>query len=125
MDSYNNTNPLEDVFALLREMNGVSELSALSEDALSAIKADSCFFSAGRRAGGFAYVVHFPNGYGASIVKFFGTYGAEHDLWEVAVLREENGEWPLCYDTDITDDVLGHQEEDEVVAVCDAIRALV
>ena len=125
MDSYNN--PMGEFVSLMRGIYGVDdtfEFSALSEGALSAVKVGSCSFTACRRAGGFVYRIHYPNGFGASILKYFGTYGAEHDLWEVAVLREEGGKWHLCYDTDITYDVLGHQEEKEVIAVCDAIRSL-
>ena len=66
---------------------------------------------------GLAYTVYYPNGYGASIIKFSGSYGGTDDLWEVAVLKD--GE--LCYDTPITDDVLGYITEEEVVTACDEI----
>ena len=69
---------------------------------------------------GIGYRVDYPNGYGASIVKFTGSYGAEEDLWEVAVLK--GGE--LCYDTPITDDVVGWLTEERVIALCDQIYFL-
>ena len=69
MDSYN---------------NGLSELSV---GAVSAITAGSYFYQPSRKLGGYHYVVRYPNGYGASIIKHFGSYGVEWDLWEVAVLR--------------------------------------
>ena len=68
--------------------------------------------------GGWVYRVSYPNGYGASIVKRLYSYGCEDDLWEVAVLDKDGD---LCYDTPITNDVLGYLTEEEVVAVCDDI----
>lgn len=69
---------------------------------------------------GWHCIVHYPNGYGASIVKFSGSYGGESDLWEVAVLKGDK----LCYDTPVTEDVLGYLTEELVVATCDEIYFL-
>ena len=60
--------------------------------------------------GGIQKVYKFPNGYGASVIRHKGSYGYSKGLWELAVLNE--GE--LCYDTEITDDVLGHLNDPEV-----------
>ena len=73
------------------------------------------------QGGGWAYRVTYPNGYGASLIKSSYSYGREDDLWEVAVL-DKNGN--LCYDTPITDDVLGYLTEEDVVATCDNIFCL-
>jgi len=54
--------------------------------------------------------VNFRNGYGASVVKGYGTYGAEGGMYELAVTH--NGE--LCYDSGLTDDVVGWLTPDEV-----------
>ena len=59
---------------------------------------------------GIQKVYKFPNGYGASVVKHKGSYGYQKGLWELAVLFE--GE--LCYDTEITGDVIGHLNDPEV-----------
>ena len=59
---------------------------------------------------GIQKVYKFPNGYGASVIKHKGSYGYHKGLWEVAVLF--HGE--LCYDTEITNDVLGHLNDPEV-----------
>lgn len=67
----------------------------------------------------------FPNGYGASIVRFYipisspfgkvGSYGVNEDLWELAVLKGNKKDgWQLTYDTPITNDVIGHLSESEV-----------
>ena len=53
----------------------------------------------------------FPNGYGASVVKHKGSYGYAQDLWELAVLDSKGD---LCYNTEITSDVIGHLNDPEV-----------
>lgn len=59
---------------------------------------------------GIQKVYSFPNGYGASVVKHSYSYGGKDNKWELAVLKD--GE--LCYDTDITSDVLGYLNDPEV-----------
>ena len=53
--------------------------------------------------------------YGASVIKAYWTYGGMKDLWELAVIRffgEENSEYKLDYDTEITDNVCGYNTDD-------------
>ena len=65
--------------------------------------------------GGVRYVFHFPNGYGASVIKFFGSYGYDDDLWELALLKETSeGKWELEYTELVGFDVLGHLTDEEV-----------
>jgi len=67
----------------------------------------------------------FDNGYGASVVRFDGSYGAESGLWELAVLEYGKGDhYELTYDTPITDDVVGYLTDDEVQDYLRRIRAL-
>ena len=70
--------------------------------------------------GGIQYRNNFPNGYGCSIVKHDFSYGHENDLWELAVTTEDG----LCYDTPITDDVLGYLSDQEVEDIVDKIEQL-
>ena len=63
----------------------------------------------------------FENGYGASVIKHYGSYGYEEDLFELAVL-DSNGS--LCYDTTIADDVIGHLTNDEVLKLLEIIKNL-
>lgn len=56
----------------------------------------------------------FENGYGVSVVKFPGSYGYEQGLYEVAILKGVAEKWEICYDTVLTDDVLGYNSEEEV-----------
>ena len=62
------------------------------------------------------YRVFFNNGYGASIIKGVGSYGLE-----LAVITRDG----LCYDTDITDDVIGNIEtKEELIGYLKRIEAL-
>jgi len=70
--------------------------------------------------GGIQKVYKFPNGYGASVIRHKGSYGYSKGLWELAVL--EGGE--LCYDTEITDDVIGHLNDPEVDRLLRRIQQL-
>lgn len=45
----------------------------------------------------------FPNGYGVSVVQSKYTYGGDRGLYEMAVTLDGK----LCYDTPVTNDVLG------------------
>ena len=69
---------------------------------------------------GIQKVYQFPNGYGASVIKHKGSYGYDKGLWELAVLHE--GE--LCYDTEITNDVIGHLNDPEVDNILGQIARL-
>lgn len=62
----------------------------------------------------FSYSVTFPHTkYGLSIIKGYGTYGSENDQFEVGITYDGH----LSYDTDITGDVEGHLEEEDVLAI--------
>lgn len=65
---------------------------------------------------GVKYRVCFPNGYGASIIKNYGSYGYEKDLWELALLsnRDGNGKWVLECTELVEGDVLGYLTDTQV-----------
>jgi hypothetical protein len=71
-------------------------------------------------AGGVQRFYKFSNGYGASVVRHSFSYGGEDGLWELAVFKDGK----ICYDTPITDDVLGHLTEQMVNDALDRIEAL-
>ncbi len=73
------------------------------------------------RLGGIRYEFRFENGYGASVIKFYGSYGYEKDLWELAVLDHDGD---LCCDTEITDDVIGYLADEEVCEYLEKISKL-
>lgn len=63
----------------------------------------------------------FENGYGASVVRSEYSYGGAAGKYELAVVGLDGS---LCYDTPITDDVLGWLSEDGVTKALGAIAAL-
>ncbi len=65
------------------------------------------------------WVYSFPNGYGASVVSFFRD-GPGKDPYELGVLHEGL----LCYDTPLTDDVIGNLTREEVQGLLEKIAAL-
>lgn len=86
---------------------------------------------------GFQIVIRFPNGYGASIVRFalgrdifLGSYGSYTDNdseVEIAILKFNSDgldNFDLAYSTPITDDVLGHQTYEETIRVLQQIKEL-
>jgi len=62
----------------------------------------------------------FANGYGASVIKSSYSYGGKYGLWELAVL--DHG--VICYDTHLTNDVLGHLSWEDVENTLDEIQKL-
>ena len=66
----------------------------------------------------------FPNGYGISVVRFPGSYGAGEGLYEIAVLQGLEEDWEICYDTPITDDVMGYLTIEDVETVLTQIQNL-
>jgi len=61
----------------------------------------------------------FENGYAVSVVTGDGAYCSD-DSYEVAVLK--NGK--LCYDTPITDDVIGYCSSSEIVSILKQVSKL-
>jgi|TARA_R110000744_G_scaffold305634_1_gene413984 hypothetical protein len=85
------------------------------------VKHEDIDLSDGYKKGGRQKLYHFKNGYGASVVKHEGSYGGKSGLWELAVLDAEGS---LCYDTEITDDVIGHLNDPQVDALLNQIANL-
>lgn len=85
---------------------------------------DDLVFGPHPRMSGVQAIVFFPNGYGASVIKGDYSYGGRNNLYELAVIKGVEGEWVLSYETDITDDVLGHLTPDQVTGYLQRIEAL-
>lgn len=62
----------------------------------------------------------FPNGYGVSVITGSMFYSTPDTPYELAILK--NGR--LCYDTPITDDVLGYLTKKEVTEVMKQVQNL-
>ena len=73
----------------------------------------------------YQWIFKFENGYGASVVKHFGSYGFDEDLFELGVIEFHGyGCHNLTYDTPITDDVIGYLTNDEVLEYLEKIKNL-
>ena len=70
---------------------------------------------------GVAARIMFKNGYGVSVVCHSFSYGGKNGLYEVAVL-DADGE--ITYETDVTDDVIGHLTPEQVTETMAFIQVL-
>jgi len=66
----------------------------------------------------------FPNGYGVSVIRGYGSYGNEDGLYELAVLQGDEADWSLCYSTPVTGDVEGHLTPDDVSRLMADVAAI-
>lgn len=74
-----------------------------------------------RRRGGYEqWKFKFDNGYGASVITGGIAYCNEVQPYELAVLEHDE----LCYNTPITDNVIGYLTSDEVYDLLDKIEQL-
>ena len=69
--------------------------------------------------------LNFKNGYGVSVTRFTGgifgdSYTSNDKEWELAVLKDDR----LCYETPITDDVIGHLKSDKVTKIMKQVQEL-
>lgn len=62
----------------------------------------------------------FSNGYGVSVITGSSAYTSNSAPYEVAIMYKGS----LTYNTDITDDVLGHQSEEDVTDVMKRVQEL-
>lgn len=76
--------------------------------------------------GGDQTVYKFDNGYGASVISGGTfTYGGDEGLKELAVIKfQSEDKWRICYETEITDDVIGYLSDEEVENLLLQIEAL-
>lgn len=70
--------------------------------------------------GGIIATLEFPNGYTASVIRGASSYGGMMGQYEAAVICGGK----LCYDTPITDDVLGYLSEADVTKFLADLAAL-
>lgn len=74
---------------------------------------------------GMGVIFRFDNDYGLSVVSHSFSYGNSSNEFEIAVLKfKDDDDWSLCYDTVITNDVLGYQSEEDLINVIKQTIAL-
>lgn len=76
--------------------------------------------------GGVQILYRAANGYGASVIRHQYSFGVEEGLWELAVVRfdDDSDNFNLCYDTSITNDVIGRLTWSEVEGILAQIQEL-
>jgi hypothetical protein len=62
----------------------------------------------------------FDNGYEVSVVKSPHSYGGAKGLYELAIFKDGD----ICYDTPITDDVIGYLRPEDVTDVMERVEKL-
>lgn len=80
-----------------------------------------------RTLNGGTQVVHrFENNFGASVIRHDSSYGGRYGLFELAVLTfaSEANDYELTYDTEITNDVLGHLTKEDVESLLKRIEKI-
>jgi hypothetical protein len=85
---------------------------------------DLVFYPHGIMPDGIAARHFFLNGYGVSVVQFSGSYGYDEGLYEVAILKGLEEDWEICYDTPITDDVIGYQSVEDIDNLLSQVESL-
>lgn len=66
----------------------------------------------------------FGNGYGVFIIQGKYAYTDNDQEFEIAVLKGNEDDWELTYDTYIADDVIGHLSAREVLEIMVKIKNL-
>lgn len=69
-------------------------------------------------------LMFFDNGYGISVITGKGAYSDENNPYEAAVLKGNQFEWNICYDTPITDDVIGYNTAKDITSIMKRIQEL-
>jgi len=73
--------------------------------------------------GDFAKKAFFPNGYGISVIRHYGSYGYKSGLFECVVIRGTEEDWYIDVSV-LHGDVLGWQTPADVVAYARKIAQL-
>jgi hypothetical protein len=69
---------------------------------------------------GMGVIFRFDNEYGISLVCHSFSYGNKNDEFEIAVIKfnsEDNEDWDIVYNTEITNDVLGYVTKEDVIEI--------
>ncbi len=69
-------------------------------------------------------IMFFDNGYGISVITGEYAYGYGERPYECAVIKGNNENWEITYDTPITNDVIEYCDEKEVTEIMKQIQEL-
>ena len=105
---------------MFAEASGINPVKLINDCGLSYKTFDDIEFKWVEYLGGFTSITIFDNGYGVSVVKHDGSYGGKQGLYELAVLKGGD----ICYDTEITNDVIGHLTPESVTEIMIKVQEL-
>jgi len=75
-------------------------------------------------------LIFFPGGYGLSVVRYKIPYSNRYSsytddkTWEVAILKGTKDQWEICYDTELTNDVLAYQTKEDINRIIKHVQRL-
>ena len=76
-------------------------------------------------------LIFFPGGYGLSVVRFRNPFGGggsytsnDTEDYEVAIIKGTKDQWEICYDTKLTNDVLGFQTKEDINKIINHVQRL-
>lgn len=69
-------------------------------------------------------IMFFNNGYGISVITGKHAYGDDKGPYECAVIKGNNKNWKIAYNTPIANDVIGYCDENEVTKIMKQIQEL-
>ena len=65
----------------------------------------------------------FENGYGASVIRSYYSYGGNEGLWELAMIKWiDDFDYNIYYCDIVDDDVLGYLAEKDIVPILEKIK---
>lgn len=102
------------------EASGINPVKLINDCGLTYKTFDDIEFKWVEYLGGVKSTTLFDNGYGVSVIKHDGSYGGKQGLYELAVLKEGD----ICYDTEITNDVIGHLTPESVTEIMIKVQEL-
>lgn len=105
---------------MFAESSGINPVKLINDCGLNYKTFDDIEFTWVDYLGGNTSSTYFNNGYGVSVIKHDGSYGGKEGLYELAVLK--NGD--ICYDTEITNDVIGYLTPEMVTEIMIRVQEL-
>lgn len=106
--------------AMFIKISGLDPVMLINECGLNYKTYEDIEFNWVEYLGGVTSSTFFDNGYGVSVVKHDGSYGGKQGLYELAVLKEGD----ICYETEITNDVIGYLTPESVTEIMIKVQEL-
>ncbi len=105
---------------MFAEASGINPVKLINDCELNYKTYEDIEFNWSEFHEGFTSNTYFDNGYGVSVVSHTNSYGGKKGLYELAILKEGD----ICYDTEITNDVIGHLTPESVTEIMIKVQEL-